>query len=101
MPREGSFRYMIHHHRTISRAKAGQPIMLDTISAAFADARTGRRRSMDSISAPARQASMRCDPWLPGFMKKKGAMRNACSATAPRMTDLYRDSRGAEWIDVA
>jgi integrase len=95
-------KHLVHHHRTISRAKAGTPIMLDTISKAFAEARDAAAskhgiafgkspptfHEMRSLAARLHESEGRDPQRLLGH-------RSA------RMTDLYRDSRGAEWIDVA
>jgi enterobacteria phage integrase len=95
-------KHLVHHHRTISRAKAGQPIMLDTLSKAFADAR----------DAAAKRHGLSLGERPPSFheMRSLAARLHAEEGRDPqrllghrsaKMTDLYRDSRGAEWIDVA
>lgn len=95
-------KHLVHHHRTISRAKAGQPIMLDTLSKAFADAR----------DAVAKLHGIPLGERPPSFheMRSLAARLHAEEGRDPqrllghrsaKMTDLYRDSRGAEWIDVA
>lgn len=94
--------HLVHHPRTISRAKAGSPIMLDTISKEFASARkrAAARLGLDLGKTP------------PTFheMRSLAARLHAAEGRDPqmllghrsaRMTDMYRDSRGAEWIDVA
>ncbi|RPY68049.1 integrase [Pseudomonas aeruginosa] len=95
-------RYMIHHHRTISRAKAGQPIMLDTISAAFADARdrAAKKHGLDFGASPPSFHEMRSLAARLHEEEGRDAQRLLGHRSA-KMTDLYRDSRGAEWIDVA
>lgn len=95
-------KHLVHHHRTISRAKAGTPIMLDTISKAFADAR----------DAAAKRHGLNLGERPPTFHEQRSlaARLHAAEGRDPqallghksaKMTDLYRDSRGAEWIDVA
>ncbi|HEY0287163.1 MAG TPA: phage integrase Arm DNA-binding domain-containing protein [Pseudomonas sp.] len=94
--------HLVHHSRTVSRAKAGSPIMLDTISKEFSSARkrAAARLGLDLGKTP------------PTFheMRSLAARLHAAEGRDPqmllghrsaRMTDLYRDSRGAEWIDVA
>lgn len=94
--------HLIHHHRTISRAKAGQKIVLDTISKEFASARDRGAKvlGIDLGDTP------------PTFheMRSLAARLHAAEGRNPqallghksaKMTDMYRDSRGAEWIDVA
>lgn len=94
--------HLVHHTQASGRAKAGQPVVLDTLSSAFAEARDkaaarlgitfGRQppsfHEQRSLAARLHEAEGR-DP------QKLLGHRTAA------MTDLYRDSRGAEWIDVA
>lgn len=94
--------HLVHHSRTISKATPGQPIMLDTLSKTFAEARdravakgvitVGENpptfHEQRSLAARLHAAEGR-DPQL--LLGHKSA----------KMTDIYRDSRGAEWIDVA
>jgi integrase len=95
-------KHLIHHARTISKAKAGQRVVLDTISKEFAAARdrAAIALGMDLGESP------------PTFheMRSLAARLHAAEGRDPqallghrhaKMTDLYRDSRGAEWIDVA
>lgn len=93
-------RHLIHHSRQVSKAMPGQPIMLDTLSKAFADARDRATKrlgitldnpptfhEMRSLSARLHTAEGRDAQILLGHKSSK-------------MTDLYRDSRGAEWLEV-
>ncbi|MCO8163311.1 tyrosine-type recombinase/integrase [Pseudomonas sp. 21LCFQ010] len=94
--------HLVHHTRTVSRAKAGSPIVLDTLSREFAAARDRAAaklgivlgnspptfHEMRSLAARLHDAEGRDPQALLGHRSAK-------------MTDLYRDSRGAEWIDVA
>ncbi|WP_122544322.1 phage integrase Arm DNA-binding domain-containing protein [Pseudomonas viridiflava] len=94
--------HLVHHSRTISRAKAGMPIVLDTLSKEFSAARDraavtlgvdlGKTpptfHEMRSLAARLHAAEGRDPQLLLGHRSAK-------------MTDLYRDNRGAEWIDVA
>ena len=95
-------KHLIHHARTISRAKAGQSIVLDTLSKEFAAARdrAATKLGLDLGDHP------------PTFheMRSLAARLHAAEGRDPqallghrhaKMTDLYRDARGAEWIDVA
>lgn len=95
-------KHLVHHARTVSRAKAGQPIMLDTLSKAFAEAR----------DAAAASGLITIGENPPTFHEQRSlaARLHAAEGRDPqallghksaKMTDLYRDSRGAEWIDVA
>lgn len=95
-------KHLVHHSRTVSRATPGMPIMLDTLTSAFADARdrAGKKAGIEFGASP------------PTFheMRSLAARLHAAEGRDPQlllghksaaMTALYRDSRGAEWIDVA
>lgn len=93
---------LIHHARTISRAKAGQRVVLDTISKEFAAAR--------DRAAAKLQIELGDSPPTFHEMRSLAARLHAAEGRDPqtllghrhaKMTDLYRDNRGAEWIDVA
>lgn len=94
--------HLIHHSRTISLAKAGSQVWLDTISKEFSSARkrAAARLGLDLGKTP------------PTFheMRSLAARLHAAEGRDPqqllghrsaKMTDMYRDIRGAEWIDVA
>ncbi len=94
--------YLVHHQRAAGKAKAGQPLMLDTLSAAFASARDAAAAAghitlgdrpptfheMRSLAARLYHAEGRDPQTLLGH-------RN------PNMTALYKDARGAEWLEVS
>lgn len=95
-------KHLVHHSKTISRAAPGQPIMLDTLSKAFADAR----------DRAAQKGAIALGESPPTFHEQRSlaARLHAAEGRDPqallghksaKMTDIYRDSRGAEWIDVA
>lgn len=94
--------HLIHHSRTISKAKAGMPVVLDTLSKEFSAAR----------DKAAEKLGITLGKSPPTFheMRSLAARLHAAEGRDPqkllghrsaKMTDLYRDSRGAEWIDVA
>jgi integrase len=94
--------HLVHHHRTVSRAKAGQRVVLDTLSKEFAAAR--------DRGAAALGVELGASPPTFHEMRSLAARLHAIEGRDPqlllghrsaKMTDLYRDSRGAEWIDVA
>lgn len=95
-------KHLVHHHRTISRAKAGTPIMLDTLSKAFADARdaAAAKHGLDLGKTPPTFHEMRSLAARLHAEEGRDPQRLLGHRSA-KMTDLYRDSRGAEWIDVA
>ncbi|WP_395504779.1 phage integrase Arm DNA-binding domain-containing protein [Ectopseudomonas hydrolytica] len=95
-------KHLIHHPRTISRAKAGSPIMLDTISKAFAEARDAAVEAGDIVvtASPPTFHEMRSLAARLHAAEGRNAQALLGHKSA-RMTELYRDSRGAEWIDVA
>jgi integrase len=93
--------YLAHHTRIVSRAKPGDPIVLDTLSREFARAR-------DRAAA---KLGIKLSDNPPTFHEQRSlsARLHAAEGRDPqtllghksaKMTDLYRDSRGAEWIDV-
>lgn len=94
--------HLVHHSRTVSKATPGQPIMLDTLSKAFAEARD-RATANGAITVGENP---------PTFHEQRSlaARLHAAEGRDPqallghksaKMTDIYRDIRGAEWIDVA
>lgn len=95
-------KHLVHHHRTISRAKAGTPIMLDTISKEFAAARdrAAEKLGLDLGASPPTFHEQRSLAARLHEDEGRDAQRLLGHRSA-KMTDLYRDSRGAEWIDVA
>ncbi|MDT4883425.1 hypothetical protein FQZ97_1194650 [compost metagenome] len=95
-------KHLVHHHRTISRAKAGTPIVLDTLSKAFAEARdaAAAKHGLDLGKTPPTFHEMRSLAARMHADEGRDPQRLLGHRSA-KMTDLYRDSRGAEWIDVA
>lgn len=95
-------KHLVHHHRTISRAKAGSPVVLDTLSAAFAKARDAavKRHGLEVGERPPTFHEMRSLAARLHAEEGRDPQRLLGHRSA-KMTDLYRDSRGAEWIDVA
>lgn len=95
-------KHLVHHSRTISRAKAGDPIVLDTISKEFAAARdrAAVKLGLDFGQSPPTFHEMRSLAARLHELEGRDAQRLLGHRSA-KMTDLYRDSRGAEWIDVA
>ncbi|MBH3361179.1 phage integrase Arm DNA-binding domain-containing protein [Pseudomonas guariconensis] len=95
-------KHLVHHHRTISRAKAGSPIMLDTISKEFAEARdrAAAKLGLDFSPNPPTFHEQRSLAARVHDEEGRDAQRLLGHRSA-KMTELYRDSRGAEWIDVA
>lgn len=95
-------KHLVHHSKTVSKATPGMPIMLDTLSSAFSAAR----------DRAAEKAGISFGSSPPTFheMRSLSARLHAAEGRDPQallghksaaMTALYRDSRGAEWIDVA
>jgi len=94
--------HLVHHAQPSGRAKAGQSLPLDALSAAFAEARDRAAVKM----------GIKFGSQPPTFHEQRSLAarlhdaegRDAQKLLGHRsasMTDLYRDSRGAEWIDVA
>lgn len=93
--------YMVHHSRTISRAKAGQPIMLDTLSSAFAAARDSAA-SKGLIQIGDHPPTFHEQRSLAARLHKEQGRdpQRLLGHRSEKMTGIYLDSRGAEWVDV-
>lgn len=95
-------KHLVHHARTISKAKAGSPIMLDTISKKFAEARDAAVSAGEIVVSGSPPTFHEMRSLAARLHAAEG--RNAQALLghkSAKMTDLYKDSRGAEWIDVA
>ncbi|RMV39693.1 Phage integrase family site specific recombinase [Pseudomonas syringae pv. maculicola] len=95
-------KHLVHHTRTVAVAKAGTPIKLNTLTLAFAEAR--------DRGAAALGIDLGENP--PSFheMRSLAARLHALEGRDPQkllghrnaaMTEMYKDGRGSEWIDVA
>jgi len=95
-------KHLVHHSKTVSVAKAGSPIKLNTLTLAFAQAR-------DKAAA---NLGIDLGEHPPSFheMRSLAARLHAAEGRDPQkllghrnaaMTEMYRDGRGSEWIDVA
>lgn len=94
-------KHLIHHHRQVSRAMPGQPIMLDTLSKAFADARDRAAVKLGlTFDSPPTFHEMRSLAARLHAAEGRDA-QSLLGHKSSKMTDLYRDSRGTEWIEVA
>lgn len=94
-------KHLAHHQRTISRAKAGDPIVPDTISAAFAAALKKGAATLGielGHNPPTfheiRSLSARL--YLAQGYDPQRLLGHKHKAT----TEGYEDNRGAEWVDV-
>lgn len=95
-------KHLLHHSKSIGNTKAGSSIKLDTLTGAFAELR-------DRAAAKLNLA-LSANPPTFHEMRSLAARLHAAEGRDPQkllghktaaMTDLYRDSRGTEWIDVA
>lgn len=93
---------LIHHHRTVARAKAGTPLMPDTVSKEFAAARdrAAAKLNLDLGENPPSFHEQRSLAARLHEEEGRDPQRLLGHRTA-RMTDVYLDSRGSEWINVA
>ncbi|BDM23677.1 phage integrase Arm DNA-binding domain-containing protein [Pseudomonas sp. LRP2-20] len=93
---------LIHHHRTVARAKAGTPLMPDTVSKEFAAARdrAAAKLKLDLGDSPPSFHEQRSLAARLHEEEGRDPQRLLGHRTA-KMTDVYLDSRGSEWIDVA
>ncbi|WP_110946402.1 phage integrase Arm DNA-binding domain-containing protein [Pseudomonas bohemica] len=95
-------KHLLHHSRSIGGMKAGAPIKLDTLTRAFAELRD---RAAAKIGV-----TLSDNPPTFHEMRSLAARLHAAEGRDPQkllghrsaaMTDIYKDSRGTEWIDVA
>ena len=94
--------HLVHHAQASGRAKAGQPVVLDTLSSAFAEARdkAGAKLGITFGRQPPSFHEQRSLAARLHELEGRDAQKLLGHRSAA-MTDVYRDSRGAEWIDVA
>lgn len=94
--------HLVHHAQASGRAKAGQPVVLDTLSSAFAEARdkAGLKLGITFGRQPPSFHEQRSLAARLHELEGRDAQKLLGHHSA-KMTDLYRDSRGSEWIDVA
>jgi integrase len=94
--------HIIHHSKPTARVKAGHPVALEALTRQFAK---DRDKAAASFGIP-------LSDHPPSFheMRSLSARLHAAEGRDPQkllghrtaaMTDVYRDSRGTEWIDVA
>lgn len=74
-------KHLVHHHRTISRAKAGTTVMLDTISKEFAAARDRAAEKLGLDLGASRQPSMSSGRWRLDCMRKRVETHSDCWVT--------------------
>ncbi|MCD4531481.1 MULTISPECIES: hypothetical protein [Pseudomonas] len=94
--------HLVHHAQAPERSKAGQPMALDTLSSAFPEARDKATKKL-GIKFGDPPPSFHEQRFLAARLHEAEG-RDAQKLLGHRsasMTDLNRDSRGAEWIDVA
>ena len=94
--------HLVHHAQASGRAKAGQPLVLDRLSSAFAEARdkAGLKLGITFGRQPPSFHEQRSLAARLHELEGRDAQKLLGHRSAT-MTDLYRDSRGAEWIDAA
>lgn len=94
--------HLVHYTKSASRAKAGQSVALESLTRAFSQARdkAGIKLGITFGKQPPSFHEMRS---LAARLHKAEG-RNPQSLLGHKsstMTDLYQDTRGSEWIDVA
>lgn len=94
--------HLVHHSRTVSRAKAGDAVVLDTLSREFAAARdrAAAKLGIDLGESPPTFHEQRSLAARLHAAEGRDAQKLLGHRSA-KMTELYRDGRGSEWIDVA
>lgn len=95
-------KYLVHHPRTVSRAKAGDPVLPDTLSDAFAKARdrAAAKLGVDLGEHPPTFHEMRS--LAARLYHEQGYDPQRLLGHRHRTTtELYQDNRGSEWVDVS
>lgn len=95
-------KHLVHHSRRYGNAKAGHPLALDTLSSAFSRARDKAATKL-GITFGSHPPSFHEQRSLSARLHEEEG-RDAQKLLGHRssaMTDVYRDTRGSEWIDVA
>ncbi|WP_284454336.1 tyrosine-type recombinase/integrase [Cupriavidus campinensis] len=92
---------ILHHSRPYGPRKAGAPVSVSTLTVAFQELRDAAELTWEEGKTPAtfhelRSLSARLYTELHG---KEFAQQILGHSTAA-MTDMYRDVRGAEWIEI-
>lgn len=95
-------KYLVHHARTVSRAKAGDPVVPDTLSSAFATARdkAAAKLGVDLGAHPPtfhEQRSLAARLYHDQGYDPQRLLGHRHRTT----TELYQDNRGAEWVEVS
>ncbi|PGH55935.1 integrase [Azospirillum palustre] len=92
-------RHFIHHNAHAGRAKLGDPIRRHTVSAWFAEARDKSGRSWPAGNTPPSFHEIRS--LAARLYHEQGVnAQMLLGHKSADMTALYRDVRGAEWIEV-
>jgi integrase len=95
-------KHFIHHSKTVAVAKAGSPVKLDTLTLQFAKARDEGAAALgiDLGDHPPSFHEMRSLAARLHAAEGRDAQKLLGHRTAA-MTEMYKDSRGTDWIDVA
>ncbi|WP_353861441.1 tyrosine-type recombinase/integrase [Azospirillum formosense] len=93
-------RHFVHHSSNVGGIKAGSGVSLNTISAAFSEARRKSRIAWGEGKDPPTFHEIRS--LSARLYAAQGVNAQALLGhKSPDMTALYRDARGSEWIEVA
>lgn len=95
-------KHLVHHSRRNGNATVGHPLVLDTLSSAFSRARDKAAIKL-GITFGSHPPSFHEQRSLSARLHEEEG-RDAQKLLGHRssaMTDVYRDTRGSEWIDVA
>lgn len=91
--------FMIHHPRTVGRARAGDPVVEDRLSEVFAEARIGAGVAIRNDHPPTfheiRSLALRL------YAEQGVNVQALAGHKDPAMTAIYTDARGSEWIKVS
>ena len=94
--------HLVHHVKTMAKVKAGAPIKLGTLTMLFAEARDKAAAALgiDLGESPPSFHEMRSLAARLHAAEGRDAQKLLGHRSAS-MTDLYKDGRGTDWIDVA
>lgn len=95
-------RNLVHHTRNNGNAKVGHPLLLDTLSSAFSQARDRAALKL-GITFGSHPPSFHEQRSLSARLHEQEgrSAQMLLGHKSSTMTDVYRDARGSEWIEVA
>lgn len=87
---------LLHHTKNTNLSKIGNPIHIDTVTRLFTEVRRGTNLQWDHPPTFHELRSLAARE----YVKQGVDVQLLLGHKDPRMTDVYKDNRGAEWIEV-